>query len=404
MVREFSGHEGFVNAVKFSPDGRFLLTGSGDHIARLWDVASGQSIQMFEGHKDDVQGVAFSPDGQLVITASGDGTIRVWNVQTSSVVVPDSNEAGITLRLAVADGGGRPSEPYVLEFMEQVKTISNGEVIIEPIWEAGNTTGVGFETGVIQLVKAGKAELGLAGSRAFDNESITSFQALQAPFLITNDALSKAVATSDIATRMLDNLTSAGLMGLTIWPEDLRHPFSIIPDKPLLSPENFAGLDIRVTPSHVSSMLIETLGGKPTFEDDYEGAESGLRQGASLNGNPTATGNVTFFAKFQVLFANRAIFEKLSEQQRAVLSEAAGKVQQKAIAEHPSEADAAIAWCADGGSIVMASEEQVVAFEESAQPVFDSIIQNPLNAELITAIRELKANTEPSPGADGCAP
>jgi len=42
-----------------------------------------------------------------------------------------------------------------------------------------------------------------SASRALDNESITSFQALQAPFLIIDDPLAKAVATSDISAQML---------------------------------------------------------------------------------------------------------------------------------------------------------------------------------------------------------
>ena len=39
-----------------------------------------------------------------------------------------------------------------------------------------------------------------------------------------------------------------------------------------------------------------------------------------------------------------------------------------------------------------------------AQPFIDKIEEDPLNAELIAAIRELKANTEPLPGAEACAP
>ncbi|HZM20975.1 MAG TPA: hypothetical protein VFC02_04475, partial [Anaerolineales bacterium] len=133
-------------------------------------------------------------------------------------------------------------------------------------------------------------------------------------------------------------------------------------------------------------------------------AESGLRQGASLTGSPTATGNVIFFPKFQVLFANGAAFEKLSEGQRSILRDAAAATQKKAIAEHPREADAAAAWCADGGTVVIASEEQVAAFEAAAQPVFEKIEQDPLNAEFIAAIRELKMKTTPSLGAVACAP
>jgi TRAP-type C4-dicarboxylate transport system substrate-binding protein len=202
---------------------------------------------------------------------------------------------------------------------------------------------------------------------------------------------------------MLDSLSSAGIVGLTIWPEDLRHPFSLMPDKPILSPHDFAGLNVRVTPSDVSYMLIESLGGAPMMGDtDYQAAESGLRQGASLTGTPTATGNVIFFAKFQVLFANGAAFEKLTEEQRAIVRKAAAAIQKKAISEHPSEVEAGAAWCADGGSIVMTSDEQIAAFEAVAKPVYDKIEQDNLNAELIAAIRELKANTKPSPGAEAC--
>jgi hypothetical protein len=52
--------------------------------------------------------------------------------------------------------------------------------------------------------------------------------------------------------------------------------------------------------------------------------------------------------------------------------------------------------------VVLASAEQVGAFEVAAQPVFDSIEQDSSNAELIAAIRDLKAKTEPSPGAEAC--
>ena len=55
------GHSEAVNSVVFSPDGRFILTGSNDRTARLWDVASGGEIGRFEGHARFVTSVAFSP-------------------------------------------------------------------------------------------------------------------------------------------------------------------------------------------------------------------------------------------------------------------------------------------------------------------------------------------------------
>jgi len=297
----------------------------------------------------------------------------------------------------------RAIRTYVHEFIDQVKTLSHGNITIEPIWDAGAETTPPFEQGVVKVVKDGQYDLGMAGSRAWDSLGVTSFQALQAPFLITNDALAEAVASSDIAKRMLAGLSSVNVTGLALWPEDLRHPFSVVPGEPILSPHDFEGKTVRVVPSEVSNLLIKTLGGNPMFGDgDYQRAESGLRQGFSLTGTPIATGNVIFFPKFQLLFANSAAFEKLSEAQRAILRDAAEATQKKAITEHPSEADAATAWCADGGTILMASEEQVATFEAAAKPVFDKIQQDPQNAEFIAAIRELKAKTEPSPGAQAC--
>jgi TRAP-type C4-dicarboxylate transport system substrate-binding protein len=311
----------------------------------------------------------------------------------------------VTLRMALADQVGRPSEPYVLEFIQQVKTRSNGSITIESVWDAGAETTPPFEQGVVKMVTEGQYDLGLAGSRAWDTMGVISFQALQAPFLITNDELAIAVATSDIGKQMLDALSASGVIGLALWPEDLRHPFSLVPGKSILSPQDFEGANVRVIGSNVTYLLIETLGGKPAVEaDDFQAAESGLRQGASLPGTPTGTGNVIFFPKYQVLVANGAAFEALSQSQQGIIRDAAAATQEKAIAEHPSDVENGAAWCKDGGTIVLASEAQIAAFEKATQPVFDSIEKDLVNKEHIAAIRDLKAKTPPSPGATACGP
>jgi WD40 repeat protein len=81
-LRTFEGHEGRVNSVCCSPDGRYVLSGSDDETIKLWDVATGQHIRTFKGHKGEVKIVCFSPDGSKVLSGSRDGTLKLWNMRT----------------------------------------------------------------------------------------------------------------------------------------------------------------------------------------------------------------------------------------------------------------------------------------------------------------------------------
>jgi len=80
------GHEGSVSTVAFSPDGRRVLTSSLDDTARVWDTATGKEIFKLEGHSDDILRATYSPDGKYVATASTDYTARVWDAATGAAI------------------------------------------------------------------------------------------------------------------------------------------------------------------------------------------------------------------------------------------------------------------------------------------------------------------------------
>ncbi|KAK4940711.1 U3 snoRNP protein [Elasticomyces elasticus] len=98
LLDQLSGHEGPISTLAFTPDGRYLVSGSWDHTIRVWSVFNrSQSSEMLQ-LMSDLLCVAIRPDSAQIAASTLDGQLTFWNLNTSV------QESGVDGRRDVSGG------------------------------------------------------------------------------------------------------------------------------------------------------------------------------------------------------------------------------------------------------------------------------------------------------------
>jgi WD40 repeat protein len=86
LLKSFEGHTDIVNDVDYALNTKFIVTGSNDKTAIIWDALTGKQLHKLEGHDWKVISVVISPDSKYVLTGSNDGTSKLWKVETGELI------------------------------------------------------------------------------------------------------------------------------------------------------------------------------------------------------------------------------------------------------------------------------------------------------------------------------
>ena len=315
---------------------------------------------------------------------------------TDAMASPKSVAPATVFQVVTVEPPDSPEGKAIAFFADEVKRRTGGTVAVEPLSEAGEN-----DQDNIEQVMSGAVPMAVVQARNWDDYGVTTMQALEAPFLITSDALAEAATSGDLAGDLMSGLAAKGVEGLALWPIDLRHPVSF--GQPFLTPEDMKDANIRIVGSKVTEDVIHALGANPVrggeIEDsEFDGAESAFDRAYSLPKPGVFTGNVTFYPRVDVFVINSDAFATLSPEQQAAVRSAAEATRGHVVDAIVSDAAQAKTYCeTEGGSVALADEAGVAAFASALAPVVTELERDAATKDLVARIRSLDS---PAPASE----
>lgn len=226
-------------------------------------------------------------------------------------------------------------------FAEEVRTRTEGRVAIE-VFASGQ---LGSEKEVIEGLQFGSVQAGLIGSGSFQAIE-PRMGIIEMPYAWGAREQAFAALDGDLGSALADMLDAKGIKVIGWWENGFRNITNSV--RPIETPEDLAGLKIRVTPDKVRLATFELLGAEPaplSFGELY----SALQQGVfDAQENPLAIVYSSSFFEVQryvsmsehiwgaaTLTMSKSVWDKIAPEDQAVVSEAAtrwGQTQRDMVA------------------------------------------------------------------------
>lgn len=87
----FSFDKSMVQDAEFNPSGTTVAVAYVDGTVGLWDVSTGNQIELIDGGMDEIYNVAWSPNGKVLAWCGHYGQITLWDVEERKVLIKVGN-------------------------------------------------------------------------------------------------------------------------------------------------------------------------------------------------------------------------------------------------------------------------------------------------------------------------
>ncbi len=312
-----------------------------------------------------------------------------------AAVTIGATDASAQARLGYVPIESHPVGQAVQRFAELVDEKSGGELTIET-YPGG---ALGNEPQMQSSLGGGFLEL-MVGPTSNLVGAVPEFGLFDLPFFFADfDAVDK-VMDGRVGDELFAKLEGIGIVGLAYWDNGFRHMTNA--ERPINTVEDIKGLKIRVIPNPLFIDTFQALGANPVplpYPELYNALESG-----AVSAQETPVG-LTYSDKFYevtkyltltghvyspyVLLASKTWFDGLSDEEKAIVKEAAAETEayQRGLSRDAADNIAQNLLTAEGMEVTTLPEAEQAKLREAVAPVIERF-SDQIGAELIAEARE----------------
>jgi tripartite ATP-independent transporter DctP family solute receptor len=299
----------------------------------------------------------------------------------SSVVMLQAGETAAqvqtrTLRFTAASNKGHPQVQGVEKFVELVAQKSGGKISVK-MFPGG---ALGPDLQVVSAMQGGTIDLNVMNASLLAG-NVKEMSVLDFPYLFESAQEADGVLDGPIGKTLIDKLPAKGLVGLAYWDLGFRQMHTR--NKPVAKADDLRGLKMRVIPTPIYVDFVNAVGANAVpmpFTETYTALEQGAIDGMTnpllniLDGKYQEVSKHLVLTNHmytpQIVIVSKRTWDKLSEEERKILQEAATettafqrKVAREEAAKVLDEAKKA------GMTIHQLPPEEIAKLRERAQPV-----------------------------------